>query len=399
VIYEFPPFRLDTERLELTRAGAAVALEPQVFRLIQVLVEQRERVVSKDDLMDLVWDGRIVSDATLSTRINAARRALDDDGKAQAVIRTSPRRGFRFVAEVVTEGAATLAETPASPLAAGHAVSQEIRFCTANDGVRVAYATTGQGPPIVKSANWLNHLEFDWQSPVWRHVFTELSRDNTLVRYDGRGNGLSDRDVDDISFEAMVSDLETVIDAAGLDRVTLFGMSQGCSVSVAYAARHPERVERLILIGGYLTGWTLETPEEVERQNAIMALIRAGWGTDNAAFRQVFTSLLIPEGTTEQMQWFNELQRMTTSADMAVRLRRVFGDIDVRDQASRVSAPTLVLHARNDAMVRFERGRKVAAGIPGARFVPLESQNHLLLEDEPAWPVFLGEVERFMAET
>lgn len=399
MIYEFPPFRLDTERLELTRAGAAVALEPQVFRLIQVLVEQRERVVSKDDLMDLVWDGRIVSDATLSTRINAARRALDDDGKAQAVIRTSPRRGFRFVAEVVTEGAATLAETPASPLAAGHAVSQEIRFCTANDGVRVAYATTGQGPPIVKSANWLNHLEFDWQSPVWRHVFTELSRDNTLVRYDGRGNGLSDRDVDDISFEAMVSDLETVIDAAGLDRVTLFGMSQGCSVSVAYAARHPERVERLILIGGYLTGWTLETPEEVERQNAIMALIRAGWGTDNAAFRQVFTSLLIPEGTTEQMQWFNELQRMTTSADMAVRLRRVFGDIDVRDQASRVSAPTLVLHARNDAMVRFERGRKVAAGIPGARFVPLESQNHLLLEDEPAWPVFLGEVERFMAET
>ena len=193
-------------------------------------------------------------------------------------------------------------------------MQQEVRFCTSSDGVRIAYATVGQGPPLVKAANWLNHLEYDWQSPVWRHLLRELARDRLLVRYDERGNGLSDWDVEDISFDAFVLDLETVADAAGLERFALLGISQGCTVSIAYAVRHPERVTHLVLYGGYASGRrTRGSPEEIEQAEAMPTLMRHGWAQENPAFRQIFTTRFIPEATAEQIQWFNDLQRMTTS--------------------------------------------------------------------------------------
>ncbi len=276
-------------------------------------------------------------------------------------------------------------------------LEQEIRFCVASDGARIAYATVGTGPVILKAANWLNHLEYDWGSPVWRHVFRELARDHTLVRYDERGNGLSDWDVEDLSFDAFVRDLETVADAAGHDRFALFGISQGASVSIAYAVAHPDRVSHLILLGGYALGRGKRSPEDAEQAEAMRTLMRLGWGQDNDQFRQLFTSSMIPGATREQMKWFNDLQRMTASAETAVRLRSAFDTIDVTDLLGQVGVPTLVIHARGDAAVPFEQGRMLARGIPGARFCALESQNHLLLEGEPAWPRFLFEVRRFLS--
>jgi serine/threonine protein kinase/class 3 adenylate cyclase/pimeloyl-ACP methyl ester carboxylesterase len=276
-------------------------------------------------------------------------------------------------------------------------VRQEIRFCTSDDGVRIAYATSGSGPPLVKAANWLNHLEYDWDSPIWRHLLHELSRDNFLVRYDERGNGLSDWEVEDITFDAFVRDLATVVDAAGLDRFPLLGVSQGCAVSIAYAVQHPERVSKLVLFGGYTRGKSHRGTSAQQEADALRTLIRHGWGRQEPVFRQIFTSQFIPGGTPEQAEWFNELQRITASPENAARIRQVIDDIEVSDLAARVEAPTLVLHCRDEQAVPFEEGRRMAALIPNARFVALEGRNHLVFEDEPAWPRFMHEVRSFLA--
>jgi len=275
---------------------------------------------------------------------------------------------------------------------------QDIRYCTTRDGVRIAYADSGTGAPIVKVANWMSHLQFDWESPIWRHWIEGLSAEGQLVRYDERGNGLSDWDVEDISFEAMVADLESVVDAAGLDRFALLGLSQGCALSVQYAIRHPERVSHMILYGGYVQGWRARgDADEIVRREAMSMLIQQGWGRDNPAFRQMFTSLFIPGASQEQMDWFNELQRKTVSPEMANRLHSIFGNIDVTDLLGQITAPTLVMHARDDAVAPIRSGRAFATGIPNARFVLLDSKNHLLLSHEPAFETFLREVRRFLA--
>ncbi|MGB6796507.1 MAG: alpha/beta fold hydrolase [Xanthobacteraceae bacterium] len=276
---------------------------------------------------------------------------------------------------------------------------QEIQFCITRDGVQLAYSRMGDGPQLVKTGNWMTHLEFDFQSPIWRHLYRELSRDHTLIRYDTRGNGLSDREVENVSFETFVGDLESVVDAAGLERFALLGISQGCAVAVAYAARHPERVTELILFGGYAVGWAKRAKSAAEKEQgaAMLTLVRLGWGQENPAFRQLFTSQFIPGGTKEQADWFNALQRMSCSPEDAVRNLIATGDTDVRPLLSQIIAPTLVMHARDDARVPFDQGRRLAAGIPGARFVSLPSGNHLILEDEPAFPRFLQEIRAFIS--
>lgn len=276
--------------------------------------------------------------------------------------------------------------------------SHSIRFCTAPDGVRLAYTRSGSGPPLVKAANYLTHLERDGEGPVWRHWLEALSRRHTLIRYDERGCGLSDRQVPAYSLEAWVQDLEAVVDAARLDRFALLGLSQGASVSVAYAARHPDRVTHLILCGGYARGRLKRdpTPRDVIEAETMLNVMRIGWGQENPAFRQLFSTQLMPEGTPEQLAWLNELARVCTSPEEAARMERAFYDIDVQACASQVTAPALVFHARHDAAIPFEEGRRLAALLPDARFVPLESRNHILLEDEPAWHRFVEEVHRFL---
>jgi pimeloyl-ACP methyl ester carboxylesterase/DNA-binding CsgD family transcriptional regulator len=278
------------------------------------------------------------------------------------------------------------------------ASAQEIRFCTAPDGARIAYATVGKGLPLVRAAHWLTHLEFDWQGPVWRPWLTALSRDNTLIRYDARGCGLSDWDVADVSLDAWIADLETVVAAAGLARFALLGASQSASVAIAYAVKHPERISHLILYGGFARGRLKRgSPEQVEEAETELRLIRLGWGRENPAFRQAFTTGFIPDGTPEQLRWFNELQRVSTSPGHAARIVQAASTIDVSDLLPRIAVPTLVLHSRDDARVPFDEGRRLASAIPNARFVPLEGRNHILLESEPAWPRFLAEIRGFLS--
>jgi DNA-binding winged helix-turn-helix (wHTH) protein len=257
VRFEFSGYSLDVGRRELHRGSELVEVEPQVFDLLVYLIENRDRVVSKDDLLASIWGGRIVSESTLTSRVTAARRAIGDSGERQDLIRTISRKGLRFVGEIcdgTPQAAAPVPSGPRKPATAATPVRQEIQFCTTADGVRIAYANVGQGPPLLKAANWLTHLEYDWQNPIWGKLLRSLAAEHLLVRYDERGAGLSDHEVGDVSFETFVRDLESVADAAGLDRFALFGASRGAAVSIAYAVRHPERVSHLILYGGYARG-------------------------------------------------------------------------------------------------------------------------------------------------
>ncbi len=394
--FQFGGYSIDPDRRELRRGAELIEIGPQVFDLLIFLISNRERVVSKDDVLDAVWAGRIVSESTLTSRINAARRAIGDSGAEQMLIKTIARKGFRFVGEVHEDTkpvTAPRAGRASEPRATPH---QEIKFCTASDGVSIAYAAVGRGPPLLKTANWLNHLEYDWQSPIWCHLLQDLAAHYHLIRYDARGNGLSDWDVGEISLDAFVRDLECVADANGLSKFPLLGISQGCAVSICYAVRHPERVSHLVLYGGYARGRGRRDQAEAEKAKALMTLMRLGWGQENPAFRQIFTSMFIPEATAEQAQWFNDLQRITASPENAVRLRQAQDEIDIVSLLPSVRVPTLVLHCRDDAGVPFEEGRRMAAGIAGSRFVALDGRNHLILEHEPARGRFLDEVMRFL---
>ena len=278
---------------------------------------------------------------------------------------------------------------------------QSIRVCTSRDGTRIAIASIGSGPPLLRAAHWLSHVEHDLESPVWRPWLAELSRHHTYIRYDQRGSGLSDSDGSDFSLEAGVSDLEAVIETLGLGRFPLLGMSQGGAVAIAYALRHPDKVSHLVLAGAYAQGALRRSAAASDRLEAetLVNLIRLGWGRDNPSFRQVFTNQFIPKGSPLQHQWWNELERLTASPENAARILEAFHEMDVTDLARQLRVPTLVLHSRGDARVPFDEGRRLAALIPGARFVPLDSDNHVLLESEPAWAAFLAELRGFIGDS
>jgi pimeloyl-ACP methyl ester carboxylesterase/DNA-binding CsgD family transcriptional regulator len=279
-------------------------------------------------------------------------------------------------------------------------MKQEIYFCSSADNVRIAYAISGEGLPLVKAANYLTHLEHDWNSPVWRHWMQSLSEAHRLIRYDARGSGLSDWNVATYDMDAWVRDLEAVVNSLNLERFPLLGISQGAAVCVAFAVSHPERVSRLVLYGGYARGRfhrDLDTQGKLEAE-ALINLIRVGWGQENPAFRQLFSTMLMPDGDLEQMASLNQLAQISATPENASRMERAFYEIDIRHLAPKVSVPTLVLHPRKDAGIPFEEGRLLASLIPGSRFVQLESRNHILLEQEPAWGRFLAELRAFLGE-
>jgi class 3 adenylate cyclase/pimeloyl-ACP methyl ester carboxylesterase len=331
-----------------------------------------------------------------------SRQVLDQvEGKLDLNYRELGRQNLKNIAKPVEVYAIRLdvAASPGSGFLTAANLKQEIRYCKASDGVRLAYATVGDGPPMLRSAHWLGHLEYDWELPISQRFLLELAKERTLIRFDARGNGLSDWDVNDLTLDAWVSDMETVADVAGLDRFPLLGVSQGCPVSVAYAVRHPERVSHLILYGGFALGLSKRpnlTAVGRERFAAMKTLVRQGWGADNPAFRQIFTSLMMPAATKDQMEAFNELQRLSASAECAARYLETVADLDVRNLLSQVKVPTLVMHVRDDAIIPCDLGRELAAGIPGARFVALPGKNHILLEQDPGLPRFFEEVRDFL---
>lgn len=301
-----------------------------------------------------------------------------------------PRRGFRFIGDVEIDESGHRSEALQTE------VRQEIHFCRSQDGTTIAYALSGQGPVLVCAGHWLTHIEHDWHSPVWRPILDELGRRFTLLRYDQRGNGLSDRKVEDLNFDCFVADLEAVVAAARPERFILYGTSQGAPVAIAYAVRHPERVSHLVLHGGYAVGRRLRSsPQELEMASAILTLIRQGWGQPGGAFIRAFASMFIPNSESAQLSSLAELQRVTTTPEMAVRLRQAVDEFDVSHLLEQVSVPTIVFHARDDAVHPLDQGRQLAAGIPRAEFVEFDSINHVILPQEPAWQVLFRETVRF----
>lgn len=335
--------------------------------------------------------GITVSESIRTAVKGKVSAGFEDQGEQRVKNIADPVRAFRVTAD---------ASTTSKPSPVVEKFDQKILFCSATDGVQLAYSAIGSGPPLVKTGNWMTHLEYDLESPIWQHLWRELAREHTLVRYDARGNGLSDWDVDEISFDTFVSDLEDVVDAAKIDKFALLGISQGCAVSIAYAVRHPERVSHLVLYGGFALGGNRRPQNEGQKEQraAMLTLTRLGWGQDNPAFRQMFTSRFVPDGTKAQADWFNELQKRATSPENAVRYMEVAGEIDITHLLPQVRVPTLVLHAREDVVAPFDLGRRLAAGIPGARLVPLQGKNHLILEHEPAFNQFLEEVRHFLKQ-
>ncbi len=395
-VYRFEDCELDLAQYELRRGGAVVHVEPQVLDVLAHLVANHGRLVPKTELLDGVWSDRFVSESALTSRLKQARRAVGDDGQNQRVIATVHGRGYRFVAPVVEVGDAG---ESSGAMPSSIADDQEIRYGISDDGVCVAYAIAGSGPPLVKAANWLTHLELEWNSPIWSHWLHDLASGHQLIRYDERGCGLSDWDVADFSFDAWVDDLELVVDAVGVERFPLLGISQGAAVAIAYAVRHPERVERLILCGAYSRGRLVraETAEALEEAALDLEVARVGWRRDDDTFRQVFASQFLPDASRELWEAFNNLQRATTSIDNVVRFLDVFARIDVSHLAPKVRCPTLIAHSRGDVRVPESQARELAALIPGSRLVLLNSRNHILTRSEPAWQVFLDEVARFVS--
>jgi pimeloyl-ACP methyl ester carboxylesterase len=386
-------------QLQRVTAGSAFAASGRMPALLRHLVEAEmdggaRRLSQMSIAMDVFGrpgDFDPAVDSIVRVEMGRLRNKLREyyttEGKGDPVTFEVPKGRYTIAIEVKAASGGRQSQVP----------NQELRFCQAKDGTTIAYATSGNGYPLVKVANWLSHLEYDYQSPIWRHWWGGLAERFRLIRYDERGCGLSDWNVADISFDAWVDDLEEVANTTAPGKFALFGMSQGVPVAVAYAARYPERVSHLILYGGPLRGaLTLGDPSIDERVKLLRQLLKLGWAEPSHAFSRVFASLFVPQGSEEQFKWFDDLQRVCTSADNAVRFWDVCCTLDVSAIAQQVRTPALVLHVEQDSVVPFEEARFTASRIPGARLVPLQSNNHILLENEPAFSKLLEEVSEFI---
>lgn len=386
--YRFADCALDLSRHEFSRGSEPVSLEPQVFDLLTLLVERRGELVSRDEIIQAIWCGRIVSEAAISSRINAVRRAIGDDGTTQALLRTVPRRGFRFEAAVEIDEE-TGRSVPSFP-------DQHIRFATSADGTGIAWTTTGQGPPLLRAGHFLTHLDFDRTSSIWAPLIDTLNERFSLTRYDQRGTGVSDQDVTDFSLDRLVEDLATVADAAGLDRFPIFAASQGVPVSIAFAARYPGRVTSMVLYGGYAQGRRIRAnPEDQAQATAILTFIRQGWGRQGSPFAKAFATTYAPDATSRQLSEMADLQLASASPANAVALREAIDAFDVLDLLPEVRIPVRLLHALEDAVHPVAQSRLMAARIPGAELRILPGRNHVPLPHDPAWEVLVTEVTAF----
>ena len=400
--YSFNDCELDVSKRELSRCGNQVKVEPQVFDLLVYLIEKRGKLVSYEKLIKTIWNDRVVSDSAITARISAARKVVGDNGKDQHTIKTVSRKGIKFLpsVEVVrhsddNNSSEVIATTSVrEDISLGH---QKINFCKSINGARIAYATTGSGMPLIRTGHWLTHLEHDWHSPLWRPFLNELGKLFTVIRYDQRGCGLSDWDITDFSLDRFTEDLEAVVTASGHEKFVLYATSQGVPTAINYAVKNPHRVSHLICLGGYVTGRLVrQNYADVEQGNAILKLIEHGWGVTGSPFINAFTTMYIPDASREQTDSLVDLQRLTTNATNAVAIRRGVDCFDVSDLLSQVKVKTLVLHAAHDGVHPVDQGRELAANITGCEFVLLDSRNHAIVPEEPAWARFFWELERFV---
>ena len=399
MIYRFNECTLDTERFQLGLRDGPVSVEPLVFDLLVYLVKNRDRVVTREELLDKLWQGKVVTDSALGARLKDARKAVGDSGTRQEVIKTFHGRGYQFIAEaseVTTDSPAP--ETQASSkIAPGLSEQSPVRFCSSADGASIAHAEVGEGYPLVAVGSWMSHLEEDWSNPMWGHYLRHLAGDFRLIRYDQRGNGMSDWDNVDISFDRMVDDLKAVIDCYDCDKVALFGPSQAASICIAFTRKYPEKVSHLILYGAYARGRCKRgNPAGIEESKALVTLIRQSWGRDNPVVRQMMTSLFMPDATQAESSWFNEFQKTCGPGENIARFRELFDDIDVSDLLAEINIPTLVIQCVGDSVAPLSEGKLIASRIPGATLVTLNSKNHMVFEKEPGFQRFLDAVHDFM---
>jgi pimeloyl-ACP methyl ester carboxylesterase/DNA-binding winged helix-turn-helix (wHTH) protein len=397
-VYEFGPFRRNVKERRLLRGERGVPLTGKAFETLCFLVGRHGSLVPKEELLNALWPETNVEENNIDRNISTLRKALGEKSASPRYIETVPRVGYRFVAGVTEVSVAEAGDAALREAQPESLDRQEIRFCVGPDNVRIAYAKVGNGFPIVRVANCFNHLAFEWQSPIWHHWVRDLASENSIVRYDGRGNGLSEWNVENMSFDAWLQDLETVVDAAGLEKFALMGHSQGGAVAIAYAVKHPERVSHLILCGAYSRGANFRgRPEAAEVRRALETLVQLNWGKSNPSFFQLVTHLYIPENTSaEEQSWFKELELISVSNLNLVRFMRGCDEINVRALLPSVRVPTIVFHSEKDRIAPPEEGRVLAAEIPGAKFVPLSSGNHILVAAEPAWEVFRSELAAFL---
>ena len=380
---------LDLDRRQVLRDGAEVHVEPQVFDLLAFMAQSGGHVVSKEALVQAVWNGLAVSDATIAARISAARAAVGDSGKKQGVLRTIPRRGLTFVAQL--EDAPAQIQPPSLP-------APEVQYALSRDGTAIAWCATGDGPPLVRIGHWLSHLELDSTSQIWGPLIARLTQGRRLLRYDLRGTGLSDRDAPLSGIDDFADDLLAVADAAGFDNFDLFAASQAVPVAIRFAARYPGRVRRMVLVGGYVEGRMFRptVPGSVDEET-MLAMIRAGWGKAGSPFIKAFSTVFAPDATPAQRDELVEMQLSTASPETAVALRGVIDRFDVRADLEKVDVPALIFHAAGDAIHPISQGQKLAAHLKNAHFVRLEGGNHMLLPQEPAWDLVMDRTDAFLS--
>ena len=392
-VYRMGAFELDVPGVELRRDGESLPIPPLVFRVLCYLVHHHDRVVPKEELLDELWGHRFVSESALTARIKGARQILGDTGQSQHMIRTVRGRGYQFVGPVEVSGNDGNRVHRAPPIA--------VRFVEGQGGVRLAVGESGSGPPLLKVANWMTHVDKDADSPIWGHWVRDLSRSHRFIRYDARGCGLSDRDLAGIALndiDLWVDDLVRVADLLELDRAALLGLSQGGPVAIAFAGRYPDRVSHLILHGTYGRGMNRRgDPGQVSQASLQVALAKFGWASKDGRFLETFTKQFIPDAGQEEMDWFNELQRTSCDAETAGQLESAMHNADVQELAASLNVPALVTHGIDDVAVPFDEGRRLAGLIPNATFLPLQCANHVMLERDPAWQEFVGAVENFTA--
>jgi len=390
--YRFESYVVDVDERRLLRGDEEIRVRGKIFDTLRVLVENAGKLVRKDELMQAVWPDSVVEENNLDHCISHLRKALQPG----QYIETVPRHGYRFAVEVrIQEPSDELVRLDPASAASGVA-EPEIQYFTTSDGVRIAYSVGGQGPVLVRTIDWLNHLNFEWKNPYLRHWLSEIMRHNTLVRYDQRGSGLSDWEVADFSYERMVRDFEELIEELGLERFAIFGGCQGATIAAPYAARHPEKVTKMIFNGAFVNGWPPPTEGMMEQFEAMLTLVRHGWGKDNPAFRQMWSTMFHPDATTVEMDWLNELQRIATTPDNAVRMMSEFPTMKIFEMLPRISCQTLVTHSRDDAAVPVQEGRLIASRIRESRFVELPSRAHQVAPGDPAWKLFVDTFSDFM---
>jgi pimeloyl-ACP methyl ester carboxylesterase len=397
MILHFASCSLDLDRRLLRRDGIDVHVEPQVFDLIAHMASSGGSVVSKDDLVQAVWKGLAVSDATISARISAARAAVGDSGKQQGVLRTIPRRGITFVAElrheietpapVTSSRAATAHPAPAAP---------DVRYALSADGSAIAWTATGDGPPLMRIGHWLSHLETDTNSSIWGPLVARFASRNRLIRYDLRGTGLSARDAPLTDINVFTEDMAAVANAASVERFDLFAASQAAPVAIRFAARWPGRVRRLVIVGGYAEGRVHRQTAETLDEDTMLAMVRAGWGKADSPFMDAISKLFAPDATPEQHDDLVRTQLSSATPEVAVTLRKLIDRFNVLDDLAQVDVPTLIFHAEEDAIQPISQGLKLAAHLPNAQFVRLRSRSHMLLPQDPAWHVMMDQTEAFL---